>query len=1236
MKKLLVLLLALVMCVVGLTACFTTTPPAEDEGGEIEYKLDKAVAYVRSLYLGEEVKEEGSDVGIVTKYADFKRVSSVPIAGVMYEVIWTVSETDETKVKVIQGSGTTETVIDVDEKTQEDISFTLTATVKAGDGTSDTITFNVLIPKYEVITYEEYRAKADGESATIEGIVVALNSKSAGNKRNHIFLVDAQSKGGYYAYDMDDDPVKLGIEVGMTVAVSGEVDIYQGMYELKGATARIINPEKTTPAAIDVSAKFGAGDDILEYVGALVTVKGVEIGGQELGGTSEYLFFSLNGRESYIRTYVTDLPTSFVLERNADDELVCASKAVIDAAHAAKKDWTANVTGVLIAYNGTPYLMPVGEDCFEYLTYVEKTPEVKISRELEALELVTKLSADKVVDVIVAGVDYTEVVISWSSNSDYAVVNGNQISFTIPESATTVIITATGTIGEVRATKTFEVELAPNTFVLSEGVPYYFGFEGADGMQYLNGANAGGKEYRWDLTDDNLLAAYYFVENAGEGEYYIYYVNDEGAKTYLNIVKNGTYTNLLAGAEGVSKWVWNAELDALAVEVDGTVYVPKNYSGYTNVEAKSADYLADQATTYVLSLISVGFNFGFEGADGMQYLDGTTVADRNFRWNLTTDASLAATFYVEAAEGGYYIYFMKDGAKTYINIVENGTYINLLAGDTGISVWVYNDTLNAFTVSLNDKIYVPKNYSGYTNVEAKTDDYLADQDTTYCLDLFPVGYAPAADDDNTGSEGGETPDQPGEGEGGETPDAPVATAPEAGKEYYYGFEGADGKQYLDGTTVSGKNFRWNLTSDASAAAIFVLEDAGEGAFYVSFTKDGVKTYVNIVKNGTYTNLLAGDAPISKWVWNADLGALVVDVDGTLYVPKNYSGYTNVEAKTLDYLADQATTYVLSFLAGQESGGNTETPDGPSLSDMQFYFGFEGADGMQYLDGTTVSGKNYRWNLTSDVTKAAVFYVEDAGDGAVYFYYYVDGTKTYINIVKNGTYTNLLAGDAPLSKWIANDEIEAFVVDVDGTLYVPKNYSGYTNVEAKTLDYLADQATTYVVTLFFAQSGEGEGDSTETPDQPGTGEGGETPDAPVAGETTVATVVIGDYATANSWANGTAYNTLVIGDVTVTVSGTATGSYGANTGKYYTSNSSWRVYQNEFPPLTFTATEGKTIKSVKITYTAAKTGVLTLGEQQIESDTVVEVNANSVTFSVGNTGTVNNGNIQITAIEVIYE
>jgi hypothetical protein len=57
--------------------------------------------------------------------------------------------------------------------------------------------------------------------------------------------------------------------------------------------------------------------------------------------------------------------------------------------------------------------------------------------------------------------------------------------------------------------------------------------------------------------------------------------------------------------------------------------------------------------------------------------------------------------------------------------------------------------------------------------------------------------------------------------------------------------------------------------------------------------------------------------------------------------------------------------------------------------------------------------------------------------------------------------------------------------------------------------------------------------------------------------------------------------------------------------------------------------------VKVTYTVDKTGILTLNGSNVASGTVVEVNAPSVTFSVGNTGTATNGQVRITAIEVVY-
>lgn len=124
--------------------------------------------------------------------------------------------------------------------------------------------------------------------------------------------------------------------------------------------------------------------------------------------------------------------------------------------------------------------------------------------------------------------------------------------------------------------------------------------------------------------------------------------------------------------------------------------------------------------------------------------------------------------------------------------------------------------------------------------------------------------------------------------------------------------------------------------------------------------------------------------------------------------------------------------------------------------------------------------------------------------------------------------------------------------------------------------------------------------------------------------------IADIAAANSWENSTQYNTINLNEV---ITATVTGE--GNTGKYYTSGNNWRIYQTESPSLTISASQGYTIDSVKITYSVDKTGVLTYNSSNVTSGTKVDVNASSITFGVGNTGTATNGQVRVTAIEVVY-
>ena len=128
----------------------------------------------------------------------------------------------------------------------------------------------------------------------------------------------------------------------------------------------------------------------------------------------------------------------------------------------------------------------------------------------------------------------------------------------------------------------------------------------------------------------------------------------------------------------------------------------------------------------------------------------------------------------------------------------------------------------------------------------------------------------------------------------------------------------------------------------------------------------------------------------------------------------------------------------------------------------------------------------------------------------------------------------------------------------------------------------------------------------------------------------ASVTIADYATANSWKNGVKYSSITI-DKNIT----ATAAGGSNTSKYYTSGNQWRFYQGETATLTITAAEGITISTVAVTYAIENTGILTLDGVNIESEAICNINASSVTFGVGNTGSATNGQVRVTKINVTY-
>ena len=137
----------------------------------------------------------------------------------------------------------------------------------------------------------------------------------------------------------------------------------------------------------------------------------------------------------------------------------------------------------------------------------------------------------------------------------------------------------------------------------------------------------------------------------------------------------------------------------------------------------------------------------------------------------------------------------------------------------------------------------------------------------------------------------------------------------------------------------------------------------------------------------------------------------------------------------------------------------------------------------------------------------------------------------------------------------------------------------------------------------------------------------------------------DLTSLEGWTNGTAHPELPTEteDLTITSSGTPVGEHDLNTGKFYCGTDSktgeayanWRIYQSESAKVKFESTT-KTIKTIKITFEAQKTGTLLLNDTVIESDAVTEINASTAEFTVGNSGTSTKGQIRISAIEGVLK
>ena len=757
MKKFLALLLvALLTCSLFVACDFFGNEEESSSTPEVTYDLEGAAEYVKGLYK--------DDLNITS--VDYSVVSQVMVAGVTYQIDWAV---DSDKVTVSDPADG-KVVIGVDEKSPEEVQYILTATIKADNGESTTVKFKLTVPLYEAVSHEEYMAAQKGDNLTIAGIVVAINSKSAGNKYNHLFIADADVTGGYYCYSVTEDPATLGIKVGMTVKVTGSVEPFSGMQEIKGGQVAILDTTIKEVPVIDITEQFTAGANLGAYVGLPVTIKGVKIGAQDLSkDTSQYLYFSIGEQQGYVRTYITDFPTTLTITTDENGNAIGSpEKDAIDADHAAHFGYKADVDGILILYNGAPYLIPMSATPFTNYVEVVVTPAEKVEAEKDAISIPEFVTEDTVIELPTAPKYYDDVTITWAVDNEAFTIADGKIAVALGDEQIKLTLTATITCGDVTETETFEIIVkakAKGVYTGEHvanpvaGTAYKFYLTAKDGKNYyFNGILSG----NYLQTSTNIADGVdVYLEAVLDGETvtgYRFYFDNAGTKTYIDLTSAGKATLVTENPAAVFNYV--AETNCWAAKIGEETYYLGTYGSYNTIGASKTSYISAEntgvsqfpanfataiAATYVPNnekapVAGTAYKFYLTAKDGKNYYFNGILSGNYLQ--TSTNIADGVDVYLEAVlDGetvtGYRFYFDNAGTKTYIDLTSAGKAT--LVTENPAAVFNYVAETNCWAAKIGEETYYLGTYGSYNTIGASKTSYISAENTG--VSQFPAGLA---------------------------------------------------------------------------------------------------------------------------------------------------------------------------------------------------------------------------------------------------------------------------------------------------------------------------------------------------------------------------------------------------------------------------------------------------------------------------------------------------------------
>ncbi len=898
MKRVLSLILVVFMLLASLTACNVVT---DFFGGLFKDKgLEQAQENVKLLYIN-----KAKDTN-----ADFEVVPQVTIGKDVYTIEWSVNVTDGVKVVKTEDG---KIMIDVNDKTDVDIPYVLTATIKSPKGKTITQTFEFNVPKFKELTWDEFAATEDDKPVVIKGVVGGIVETS---KENDLYLQD--ENGGYFVYKLAEKPSDLGIKVGMTVRVSGIRDTYYGVYQVSNPQVEILDSTIKTVEPIDITKAFTDAknlkdESLTRYQSMFVTIKGATVLGQD-ENDSTYFNFSLAGKKAYVRisssTSMLTKEGEATFKKNVADHI----------------GYSADITGFVSIYNNNIYIIPLNENAFSNFVVAERTPAEQVAFEKDMLKdkVNTLITEAGTTELVTTPALYKDVKISWSiSENDYAKIENGKLVVSLPDEEVKVTLTATLTQGEATDTASYEVTIAAAPTIIPQIVTapvantsykYFLKQNNINKTLYFAGMME--KTYYLGTTTNPAEAVDVGLEpvEGKDGEYYLYFM-DGSIPAYI-VAYEGTKTD---GSK-----IANLKIEYEKERANTWTFNTEHNTPVTKLSIGGAE------DTYYIGAYSSNETFGLSK---ISYLPSKTSFAAQFATLL--DTSLVSDADKIATE--------KEALDIPTEYKKNGEFELPIFGSTYTQVEISWESNSEFAVVEGNILKVTQQKAAQTVILTATitsGEVTETKEITVTITAIPTTVPQVVD------------------------------TPVAGTEYYFALYQGNRKELL---FITGKmnGFYYETTDDIDAAVKVVLE-AVEGktdVYYLSTTVAGAKKYLNIIKvedgDKTYYNVRFEDAAVSEYVYNTEYKTVTTVVDENTYYFGTYGNYNTFSASTID---KAPTSFVAHFY---------ELVDTSTISDAdkvaQDKEALVGPDN-KYTEGTTVElplvGKNFEdvtitWNSDSE-------------------------------------------------------------------------------------------------------------------------------------------------------------------------------------------------------------------------------------------------------------------------------